>query len=206
MKKRYGLEKCWNGFAARENRFVSENRNHELLREIYDHAWPDRDAIKRRRIEMKPQNEKQYKTGLLMGVFDLFHIGHLRLIQRASACCQFLRIGVLSDDLVVKFKNKRPVIPLDERMEILAAIQNVNEVVAITDDPSRILEWHRRPFDCFFSGDDYSDNAYWEWEKEELRKLGADIVFFPYTREQSSTDIRNAIKEQLSATKEKRDI
>ena len=70
---------------------------------------------------MDTDNEKQYEIGLLMGVFDLFHIGHLRLIQRAAACCRFLRVGVLSDDLVFKFKNKRPIIPLNERMEILRA-------------------------------------------------------------------------------------
>ena len=132
---------------------------------------------------MEQNRSKPYNTGLLMGVFDLFHIGHLRLIQRAKEQCNYLRVGVLSDELVMKFKNKSPVIPLSERMEILAAIRDVDEVVAITDDPSRLLEWDRRPFDCFFSGDDYNGNPYWEWEREELRKRGSDIVFFPYTKE-----------------------
>ena len=142
---------------------------------------------------MGSEETKQYGIGLLMGVFDLFHIGHLRLIQRASARCQYLRIGVLSDDLAEKFKNKRPVIPLEERMEILASVKGVDEVVAITDDPSRLLEYDRRPFDCFFSGDDYRGNPYWDWEREELRKRGSDIVFFPYTKEQSTTSIRKTI-------------
>ncbi len=140
--------------------------------------------------------EKTYGTGLLMGVFDLFHVGHLRLIQRAKERCSFLRVGVLSDELVMKFKNKFPVIPLSERMEIIAAIREVDEVVAITDDPSRLLEWDRRPFDCFFSGDDYNGNPYWEWEREELRKRGSDIVFFPYTKEQSTTKIREILERQ----------
>ena len=81
-----------------------------------------------------------------------------------------------------------------ERMEILAAIREVDEVVAITDDPSRLLEWDRRPFDCFFSGDDYSGNPYWKWEREELQKRGSDIVFFPYTEEQSTTKIREKLE------------
>ena len=142
---------------------------------------------------MDRNEKKEYGTGLLMGVFDLFHVGHLRLIRRAKERCDYLRVGVLSDELVTKFKNKLPVIPLSERMEILAAIRDVDEVVAIEDDPSRLLEWDRRPFDCFFSGDDYSGNAYWEWEREELRKRGSDIVFFPYTKEQSTTKIREKI-------------
>ncbi len=144
---------------------------------------------------MEQEQTKTYGIGLLMGVFDLFHVGHLRLIRRAKARCDYLRVGVLSDELVMKFKNKPPVIPLAERMEILAAIRDVDEVVAITDDPSRLLEWDRRPFDCFFSGDDYSGNAYWEWEREELRKRGSDIVFFPYTKEQSTTKIRKKLGE-----------
>ena len=142
---------------------------------------------------MDQSENKKYNIGLLMGVFDLFHVGHLRLIQRAKERCSFLRVGVLSDELVMKFKNKFPVIPLSERMEIIAAIREVDEVVAITDDPSRLLEWDRRPFDCFFSGDDYNGNPYWEWEREELRKRGSDIVFFPYTKEQSTTKIRETI-------------
>ena len=75
---------------------------------------------------MGTEDSKKYNIGLLMGVFDLFHVGHLRLIQRASACCRYLRVGVLSDDLVEKYKNRRPVIPLDERMEILSAIRGVD--------------------------------------------------------------------------------
>ncbi len=136
---------------------------------------------------------KRYGTGLVMGVFDLFHIGHLRLIRRAKAECEFLRVALLSDELVMKFKHHPPVIPLEERLEIVSALRDVDDAVAITDDPSRLVEWHRRPFDCFFSGDDYDGDPYWEWERGELRKLGADIRFFPYTKEQSSTKIRGKI-------------
>ncbi len=136
---------------------------------------------------------KKYHIGILMGVFDMFHIGHLKLIRNANNYCDYLRICVLSDELVFKFKQKYPVIPLEERMEILAAVKGVDEVVAITDNPSRLLEYKRRPFDCFFSGDDYSGNEYWKYERKELNKLGADIMFFPYTREQSTSKIREKI-------------
>ena len=78
-------------------------------------------------------------------------------------------------------------------MEIIGAISEVDEVVLIDDNPSRIGEWKRRPFDCFFSGDDYSGNDYWEQERRELEKLGATIEFFPYTQEQSSTSIRSSL-------------
>ena len=141
---------------------------------------------------------KPYRTGLLMGVFDLFHIGHLNLIRRAKEQCEYLRVAVMSDQMVMKFKGHTPVIPEDERMEILAALRDVDEVVLIEDDPSRLREWERRPFDCFFSGDDYANNKDWEWERTELKKLGADVVFFPYTQHQSSTKIRKTLEEKES--------
>ena len=141
-------------------------------------------------------NKKRYNTGLLMGVFDLFHIGHLNLIRRAKAQCCYLRIGVLSDKLVYEFKKIYPAIPQEERMEILRALRDVDEVVLLEtkSDVSRLNEWKKRPFDCFFSGDDYVGNAYWAWEKEELKKLGADMVFFPYTQKRSSSMIRKELR------------
>ena len=147
-------------------------------------------------MNRETEETKPYGVGLLMGVFDLFHIGHLNLIRRAKAQCRYLRVGVLADELVYSFKQIRPTIPQEERMEILRALRDVDEVVLIEtqNDVSRLNEWRKRPFDCFFSGDDYSGNPYWDWEREELRKRGSDILFFPYTKEQSSTNIREKIR------------
>ena len=144
------------------------------------------------------ESKKPYNIGLLMGVFDLFHIGHLNLIKKAKAQCDFLRIGVLSDQVVHGFKQIYPIIPQEERMEILRALRDVDEVVLLEtkEEVSRLHEWKKRPFDCFFSGDDYADNAYWAWEKEELKKLGADTVFFPYTKKRSSSMIRKELQEK----------
>ena len=132
--------------------------------------------------------------GLLMGVFDLFHVGHLKLIRNAKARCEYLRVAILSDELVMKFKNHYPVIPAEERKEILEAVREVDEVVIIEDTPSRLTEYERRPFDAFFSGNDYEGNPYWIKEQAELRKLGSDIIFFPYTESQSTTKIINKIR------------
>ena len=139
--------------------------------------------------------DKPYRIGLIMGVFDLFHVGHLQLIQRAKEQCSYLRVGVLSDELVIQFKTKPPVISQQDRMEILKALRDVDEVVLISDTPDRLTEWKRRPFDCFFSGDDHRDNPYWAWEKQELEKLGADLIFFPYSEQESTTKIRARILE-----------
>ena len=205
VKAHFGLDELWDAFEARENRFVSDNRNWQEYKSLYDCMWVDHHKIKERRVRLlesdmgdRETSGKPYHIGLLMGVFDLYHVGHLNLIRRAKEQCDYLRVGVLSDDLVMKFKNKYPVITLKERMEILSSVRYVDEVVEIDTDPSRIEEWHKRPFDCFFSGDDYAEHPYWEWEKKELQKLGADIQFFPYTKEQCSSMIREELKNKES--------
>jgi len=202
MKTRFGLGRIWDAFAEVEDRFVNENRNFERYGKLLGwESFDARKATRRRQMLLESADassleggrEKPYDVGLLMGVFDLFHVGHLRLIRRAKQRCRFLRVGVMSDDLVLKFKSIIPTIPQEQRMEIVGAIAEVDEVVLIDDDPSRIREWKRRPFDCFFSGDDYAGNEAWAWEKSELEKLGATIEFFPYTKEQSSSSIRKGL-------------
>ena len=149
-------------------------------------------------IQKSAATAKSYNIGLLMGVFDLFHIGHLNLIRRAKSQCNFLRIAVISDDLTYEIKHIYPTIPQDERMEILRALRDVDEVVLLEtkNEVSRLNEWKKRTFDCFFSGNDNADNRYWIWEKEELKKLGVEVVLFPYTKKRSSSVIRKELEEK----------
>ena len=201
MKRRYLIEARWEEYEERERVFLKKTRRSDTLRQVYRWSEVDREAIERRRKTLlasrKIRREGYYPVGLLMGVFDMFHIGHLRLIQRAKEHCGYLRVAVLSDELVWKYKKKKPIIPLEERMQILAAVQGVDEVVCIEDTPSRLEEIKRRPFDCFFSGDDYRNNDYWKMEQKQLRKIGADIVYFPYTERQSSSKIRKKVKTEV---------
>ena len=203
MKKHFGLERLWSCFTAFDESFLAGNRNWQEYVKRYGTTSTNRTAMDKRRqkrLEEKPRTSEPYEIGLLMGVFDLFHVGHLRLIERAKQRCRFLRVAVLADDLVYQFKRITPTIPLEQRMEIIAAIDGVDEVVAIEDTPSRLVEWERRPFDCFFSGDDYAGNEYWEQERRELEKLGATIEFFSYTEEQSSTSIRKKLAKRKGAS------
>ena len=133
-----------------------------------------------------------------MGVFDLFHIGHLNLIRRARERCGFLRVGILSDELVIRQKKRPPIIPLGERMEIVASMRYVDEVIPITDSSlSKVEEWYKHPFDCLFSGSDYEDHPFWKYEKKELEKLGSTIEYFPYTETTNSTKIRALIEQAI---------
>ena len=70
---------------------------------------------------------KKYKIGYTQGVYDMFHIGHLNLINQAKERCEYLIVGVNSDQLVERYKNKTPVICQEDRRTIVANIKAVDD-------------------------------------------------------------------------------
>lgn len=128
----------------------------------------------------------KYKIGYTTGVFDLFHIGHLNLLRRAKEQCDYLIVGVSSDNLVGGYKNKRTVIPFEERIQIVQAIRYVDEAVPQLD-MNKMQAWEKFHFDVIFVGDDWKNTEKWNRYEEEFKKVGVDIVYFPYTKTTSST-------------------
>lgn len=137
------------------------------------------------------ETNKHWKVGYVSGSFDLFHIGHLKLLQRAKERCDFLIAGVLTDELIFKHKGRMPVIPLSERMEIIKSIKYVDQVDVTTPDIiPKIEAWKKLKFNVMFTGDDHIGETY---EEKILNEVGADLVFFPYTKERSTTGIRKEL-------------
>ena len=132
--------------------------------------------------------------GYTQGTFDMFHIGHLNLIKNAKRHCDYLVVGVNSDDLVESYKNKRPIIPLDERVEIMRAIKYVDEVI-VTNTLDKKVIWEKVRFNEIYIGDDWKGNERWEKTGKEMEQLGAKLVFLPYTKDTSSTMLREKLKE-----------
>ncbi len=129
---------------------------------------------------------KKYKIGYTQGVFDMFHIGHLNVINNAKGYCDFLIVGVNSDDLVLQYKNKHTVINENERRLIVENIKAVDKaVIAPTLDKVEMLE--KLHYDVIFVGSDWIGNSRWEQTKKDLAKLGVDLIFLPYTDGISST-------------------
>lgn len=137
-----------------------------------------------------------YKKGYVAGVFDLFHIGHLNLINNARCMCEYLTVGVLSDDQVIRFKKKPPFICQEERIKIVASIKGVDEVVLVDENSiDKMDAWNRLHFDCLFSGDDWKNNPSWIRDRERLVEVGSNIHFFEYTASTSSSRIKEILNQ-----------
>lgn len=134
------------------------------------------------------------KVGYTTGVFDMFHIGHLNIIRKAKENCDFLIVGVTSDEEVFRVKGKKPIIPLNERMEIVQAIRYVDKVV-IENDTDKITTYQNIKFDIIFKGDDWKGTKKWNDYEVYFRDKGVEILYFPYTVGTSSTQLRNFIKD-----------
>ena len=105
--------------------------------------------------------------GYTQGTYDMFHIRNLNLIKNAKRRCDYLIVGVNTDELVESYKNKRPIIPLEERVEIVRAIKYVDEVI-ITNTLDKKVIWDKIRFDEIYIGDDWKGNERWERTGREM--------------------------------------
>ena len=135
---------------------------------------------------------KKYRVGYTTGVFDMFHIGHLNILRRAKEQCDYLIVGVSTDELVKEYKNKTPIIPFEERAEIVQSIDCVDRVIA-QENRDKYEAWRELKFDVMFVGDDWKGKPLFMKVEEEFKKVGVDVVYFPYTKDTSSTILREKL-------------
>lgn len=138
---------------------------------------------------------KKYRVGFTTGVFDLFHIGHLNLLERCKSMCDYLIVAVCGDDYVTKVKKKTPFFPEEERIRIIGALKCVDEVSTITleEIDDKVLALERFHFDVLFSGDDWKGSDRYKKTEEQFAKLGANIEYLPYTKGVSTSQIKDKI-------------
>ena len=161
---------------------------------------PREELLKRRRINYLGYDgaQKKYHIGYVAGVFDLFHIGHLNLLRRAKEQCDYLIVGVVSDEGVRKNKHTEPFIHFEERLEMVRACKYVDEAVKIPLLYCDTADAYRKfRFDVQFSGSDYEHSAAWLNKQAFLRSRGSEMVLFPYTESTSSTKIKGLIDRKL---------
>lgn len=148
-------------------------------------------------VSNSESEQKPYHIGYVAGVFDVFHVGHLNLLKKAKAQCDYLIVGIVSDEQVIKSKKTKPYMSFEERREIVAACKYVDEAVKIPfNNPSTEFAWRMYHFDAQFSGSDYENDPLWLANREFLRQHGSDLVFFPYTESVSSTMLKKEIREK----------
>lgn len=142
---------------------------------------------------------KNKVVGYTTGVFDLFHVGHLNLLRNAKAMCDTLIVGCSTDDVVIKMKSKTPVIPFQERVDILAAIKYTDMVVSqdIDDYQNKYLAWERYKFDILFVGSDWQGSDKWNELEKKLALNDVTVVYIPYTKTTSSTKLNMMLDKRL---------
>jgi len=130
----------------------------------------------------------KYKIGYTTGVFDMFHIGHLNIIKKAKAQCEYLIVGVSTDEVVQSYKHKSPIIPFEERMAIVGALRYVDKVVPQTS-MDKMEAWNNLHFDAIFHGSDWKGSEMYNKMIEDFKVVGVDVVFLPHTDGISSTQL-----------------
>ena len=135
---------------------------------------------------------KKYKIGYTSGVYDMFHIGHLNVLQRAKEQCEFLIVGVTSDELCFSRKGKLPIINEKDRMSIVSAIKYVDKVIQQKDmDKLKVVKEYS--VDVVFVGSDWQGTPSWDRYEQEFKSVGCDVVYLSHTDGISSTILRDII-------------
>ena len=138
---------------------------------------------------------KKYNIGYTCGVFDLFHVGHLTLLERCKSMCNHLIVGICDDDYVVNIKHKNPIYPEDQRLRIIKALRIVDqaELVTISETLDKRLVFDKFHFNVLFSGDDWKGTERYTQTEKELGAFGVSFEFFPYTQGISSSQIKELL-------------
>lgn len=140
--------------------------------------------------------EKKKVIGYTQGVFDMFHIGHLNLLNNAKMQCDYLIVGVNSDSLVQSYKNKTPVVDEQTRKTIVENIKAVDQAYVV-DTLDKVEIRKKISFDVIYIGDDWKGSPRWSETQERLKEYGVEVVFLPYTQNISSTILRTQKDEKV---------
>lgn len=138
---------------------------------------------------------KNLIIGFTSGVFDLFHVGHVNMLRNASSQCDKLIVGVSTDELVASYKDKSPIIPFAERVEVVRSVRYVDTVVP-QESMDKFVLWEKLKYEVMFVGDDWFAGKKWKELDQKFKKVGVKIVYFPYTKGTSSTLINKILLER----------
>lgn len=130
------------------------------------------------------------KIGYTTGVFDMFHIGHLNILKSAKEHCEYLIVGISTDELCQAYKGKIPVIPFTERKAIVESIRYVDKVVP-QYDRDKFKAWKELQFNVLFVGDDWKGTTFFNELEKKFNNIGVGIKYFPHTKGISSSILKD---------------
>ena len=129
-------------------------------------------------------------TGYVPGGFDM--------LTEAAKRCDRLIAGVATDESLERMKGRAPIVPLAERMAMVAALRMVDSVVPDYDQDKR-LAWKRSPFDVLFKGTDWEGTDKGRRLEAEMAEVGASVIYLPYTPTTSSTMLRRTLVQEVAS-------
>lgn len=135
---------------------------------------------------------KKYKIGYTTGVFDMFHIGHLNILKRAKEQCDFLIVGVTTDDLCFERKQKYPIICESDRMAIVTELRCVDQVVP-QENMDKLEAVKKYGANAVFVGSDWKGTDAWNKYEKEFSEVGCTVVYLDHTDGISSTILRDRL-------------
>lgn len=134
----------------------------------------------------------KYKIGYTTGVFDMFHVGHLNILKRAKEQCDYLVVGVTTDELCQQRKHKLPIINEQDRMAIVSAIRYVDKVIP-QEDMDKLSAVKQLNADAVFVGSDWKGTDSWNKYEKDFASVGCAVEYLDHTDGISSTLLRKRI-------------
>ena len=135
-------------------------------------------------------------VGYTTGVFDLFHIGHLNILEKAAKECDYLIVGVTTSETVKKYKDRYPITSLEDRMAIVRAIKYVDRVV-VQENMDKVAAWDKYRYNIIFHGDDWKNSPMYNEIERKLSDLGVKMKFFKYTDTTSTSSLKLKIYQDV---------
>ena len=135
---------------------------------------------------------EKYKIGYTTGVFDMFHVGHLNILESAKKFCDFLIVGVTTDALCMQRKGKMPIVCQNDRVRIVGSIKCVDKVVMQTD-MNKLNAVKELNANIVFVGSDWENTPEWIEYEKQFNSIGVKVMYLPHTDGISSTILRGKI-------------
>lgn len=131
-------------------------------------------------------SEKKYKRAITYGTYDLFHIGHLRLLKRIANLADELYVAVSSDEFNA-LKGKKCIVPFENRKEIVESLRMVTKVIREDNWEQKVNDVQKYGCDLFVMGSDWTG-------KFDFLKDYCEVIYLPRTEGVSTTEIKEEIK------------